>query len=53
MLHWEEGEDKHGFRTWLRFIDCGPWGLVLTNELPRWIIPHSWECGIAQIKPLA
>lgn len=50
-IHWEEGEDERGLSAWLRYVECGHWGLILTHILPRWIIPHSWESGIAQIKP--
>jgi hypothetical protein len=50
MIHWEEGEDERGLLVWHRYIDCGHWGLVLTNVLPRWITPRSWERGIAQVR---
>lgn len=53
MLHWIEGEDRHGMAVWLRYVECGHWGLVLTHVLPRWINCHAWERGIAQIKPSA
>lgn len=46
-LHWEI-DDRNG--TWLRYLDCGHWGLVLTAVLPHWIIPSSWEQGIAQVR---
>ena len=36
MIHWEPSEDAVESPIWLRFIDCGPWGLVLTATLPRY-----------------
>lgn len=50
MIHWEEGEDERGRRVWHRYVECSHWGLVLTKVLPRWIIPYSWERGIAQVR---
>lgn len=35
-LHWEEGEDDRGLDIWLRYLDCGNWGLILTATLPRY-----------------
>jgi len=37
MIHWEEGENERGSLIWFRYIDCGPWGLILTGTMPRWI----------------
>lgn len=34
-LHWEEGEDSQGFPVWLRYLDCGHWGLILTGHKIR------------------
>lgn len=50
MIHWEEGENGHCSHVWLRYVEYSHWGLILTNVLPRWITPHSWEAGIAQIR---
>lgn len=50
MLQWIEGEDRNGLPTWLRYVDCGHWGLFCTHELPRWIVPSQWEHGIAQVR---
>lgn len=49
-IHWEEGEDSRGLPAWLRYIECGPWGLILTSVLPRWISPHDYDRGIAQVR---
>lgn len=51
MLHWIESEDRHGFGTWLRCVECSHWGLFVTAELPRWIVPRDYERGILQIRP--
>jgi len=42
MLHWIESEDELGFPTWLRYVECGHWGLILTAVLPRWIY-YPWR----------
>lgn len=43
MLHWEEAEDERGMPIWLRFVDGGPWGLILTGTFPRWLrMPWGW-----------
>lgn len=36
MIHWEEGEDEGGLSVWLRYVECGHWGIILTAVLPRW-----------------
>lgn len=41
MLHWVESEDRRGFATWLRFVECSHWGLILTLETPRWFYGQS------------
>lgn len=44
MIHWEEGEDERGLWVWLRFIDCGHWGLILTGVRPRWWwVPAAYQ----------
>jgi hypothetical protein len=53
MLHWIDSEDRIGLPAWLRYVECSHWGLFCTHELPRWIIPHSWESGIAQVRAVA
>lgn len=50
MLHWIESQDKRGFDTWLRCVECSHWGLFVTNELPRWISIHDYERGVACIR---
>lgn len=50
MIHWIEGESLSGCDVWLRYVECGHWGLVLTDVLPRWIDFHQWERGIAQVR---
>lgn len=47
MVHWESTRDG---RYWLRYIECGHWGLVLTHVLPRLITPRDWEAGIACVR---
>lgn len=39
MIHWEQSEDKFGFATWLRYVECSHWGLIFTGEMPRWYFP--------------
>ncbi len=39
MLHWEESECARGFPIWLRYLDCGHWGLILTGSYSRWLYP--------------
>lgn len=36
MIHWEPSDDNRGFAVWLRYVECGHWGLVLTAMLPRY-----------------
>jgi hypothetical protein len=43
MLHWIESEDRIGFPTWLRMVECSQWGLFCTHELPRWINRNDGE----------
>jgi len=35
-IHWEESEDARG-PVWLRFVECGHWGLFMTDVQIRWI----------------
>lgn len=37
MIDWEEGEDIHQCPIWLRYVDFGHWGLILTAILPRYV----------------
>jgi hypothetical protein len=50
MLHWEESQDSRGFDTWLRCVSYSHWGLIVTAELPRWIIPIDYERRIACVR---
>lgn len=36
LIHWEESENERGMPVWLRYLDCGHWGLILTAVLPRY-----------------
>lgn len=46
MLHWIESTDPRGFDTWLRCIECSHWGLIVTSEHPRWIIPANSHVAV-------
>jgi hypothetical protein len=48
MLHWIEVEDRRGLPTWLRYVGCAHWGLILTAEQPRWYVPRFIRFGQAR-----
>lgn len=41
MIHWEPSYDGRGFPIWLEYVECGHWGLVLTDTFPRWYYGDS------------
>ncbi len=43
MIHWEEYIDKRGYLIWLRFVDCGHWGMILTGWLADYAFPPLLE----------
>ena len=38
-LEWETAYDHRGFLIWLRYVDCGRWGYILTGWLPNYAWP--------------
>lgn len=51
-LYWAESCDVRGFDTWLRCLSISHWGLVVTEELPRWFYPTGWRDGLSPLSVL-